>query len=70
MANISILNAFNRFWQHVVALVGKKADKDEVVDLTSEQTITGAKTFSNGVNVGDASITYDKTNKRLVISFD
>ena len=39
------------------------------MDLTSAQTASGVKTFSNGIKIGSASLTYDSTNKRLVISF-
>lgn len=38
------------------------------VDLTSAQTITGVKTFSNGITIGNATITHDTTNNRLVIN--
>lgn len=38
------------------------------VDLTSAQTITGVKTFSNGITIGNAAITHDATNSRLVIN--
>ncbi len=68
MANTSILNAFDRFWQHVVALVGNKADKDEVVDLTSDQLVSGVKTFENGIKIGDGLLY--KTTDGFVISFE
>lgn len=38
------------------------------VDLSSEQTITSTKTFSNGIKIGNATLTYDDTNKCLVVS--
>ena len=38
------------------------------MDLTSAQTASGVKTFSNGIKIGNATLTYDSTNKRLVIS--
>lgn len=34
MANASILAAFERMWQHVVAVVGNKADTDHTHDIT------------------------------------
>ena len=43
--------------------------EDEVVDLTSAQTITGTKTFPNGIIIGNAQLTYDSINERLIISF-
>ena len=30
MANASILAAFERMWQHIVSVLGNKADKSEV----------------------------------------
>ena len=41
----------------------------KAMDLTSAQTASGVKTFSNGIKIGNASLTYDSTNKRIVISF-
>lgn len=41
---------------------------DDSVDLTSDQVIDGVKTFSNGLKIGNATITHDIENKRLVIS--
>lgn len=38
------------------------------MDLTSAQTVSGVKTFSNGIKVGNATLSYDSTNKRMVIS--
>lgn len=38
------------------------------VDLSSDQTITGTKTFSNEIKIGNTTLAYDDTNKRLVIS--
>lgn len=39
------------------------------VDLTSAQTVSGQKTFTGGVKIGDALLTYDSTNKAIVITF-
>ena len=39
------------------------------VDLTSAQSISGQKTFTGGVKIGDALLTYDSTNKAIVITF-
>ena len=41
---------------------------DNYVDLTSAQTVSGVKTFSNGLKIGNATITHDITNNRLVIT--
>ena len=38
------------------------------MDLASDQSVSGVKTFTNGINIGNAMMTYDETNKRLVIS--
>ena len=68
MANQSIYNAFERMWSHVVALVGNQSDN--MVDLTSEQTVNGVKTFTNGINLGEfASLSYDSTVGAVVITF-
>lgn len=37
------------------AIFISKADNDNVVDLTSDQSITGEKTFVNGANIGNVS---------------
>ena len=39
-----------------------------IMDLTSDQTSTGFKTFTNGIKIGNATMTYDSENKRIVIS--
>lgn len=39
------------------------------MDLTSAQTASGVKTFSNGINVGSANLKYDADAGALVISF-
>lgn len=38
------------------------------MDLTSAQTASGVKTFSNGIKIGNTTMSYDSTNKRLIIS--
>ena len=38
-----------------------------VVDLSSAQTVSGVKTFSNGIKIGDATLTY--SSDKLIISF-
>ena len=35
MANKSILDAFERFWQHTIALVGTKADLSHIHNASS-----------------------------------
>lgn len=50
------------------ATIEEKLTLDSM-DLNSSQTATGVKTFENGIKIGDASLTYDLTNKRIVISF-
>lgn len=42
---------------------------EKFVDLTSDQTVSGVKTFSNGINIGDAVIAYDATAGALKITF-
>ena len=37
------------------------------MDLTSAQTVSGVKTFSNGIKIGNATFTYDSTTKRVEI---
>lgn len=39
------------------------------MDLTSAQTASGVKTFSNGVKIGNATLTFDSTNNTLVLTF-
>lgn len=46
MANTSIFAAFERMWQHVVALIGTKADADTVLPK-SGGTMTGTLTLSS-----------------------
>ena len=43
---------------------------DESVDLASPQTVSGVKTFSNGIKIGDATISYDTTKKAIVFNFE
>ncbi len=38
------------------------------MNLTSAQTASGVKTFTNGINIGNALLSYDSENQRLVIS--
>lgn len=64
MANQSIKAAFERFWAHVVIALSDK------VDLTSTQTVDGVKTFSNGIKIGDATVSYNSEDKALVINCD
>ena len=40
MANQSLYNAFERFWMHVVAAIGDKADVEELENLLPENTAT------------------------------
>ena len=39
------------------------------VDTSSDQTVSGVKTFSNGLQIGNAKLTYDSTAGALKISF-
>lgn len=39
------------------------------MDLTSAQTASGVKTFSNGINIGSANLKYDSSAGALTISF-
>lgn len=52
MANTSILTAFERFWQHVVAVVSTKADVDSIPAIDSTLSISGQVADSKAV--GDA----------------
>lgn len=63
MANTSIKAAFERMWAHIVLALSNK------VDLTSEETISGVKTFSNGMIVGEIELMHDNAENALVISF-
>lgn len=38
------------------------------MDLASDQTASGIKTFTNGINIGNALLSYDSENKRVVIT--
>ena len=42
---------------------------DNVMNLTSAQTAKGVKTFTDGIKIGSAKLTYDTTKGALVISF-
>ena len=55
--------------EQVDNMVANVADVNSIVDLTSEQTITGVKTFSEKIKIGGATLSYDSTNKRIAISF-
>lgn len=39
------------------------------MDLTSAQTASGVKTFSNGIKIGSATLSYNSTASALVLSF-
>ena len=36
MANTSILNAFERMWQHIVVKLGEKANTSDIADLQEQ----------------------------------
>ena len=38
------------------------------VDSTSDQTVGGVKTFADGIRIGNATVTHDTTNHRLIIT--
>lgn len=40
------------------------------VDKTTAQTISGLKTFSNGLKIGASTLAYDTTNQCITITFD
>lgn len=42
---------------------------DTFVNLSSAQTISGVKTFSNGIKIGSATLSYNSTASALVLSF-
>ena len=47
---------------------GMDLDLEKIMDLTSDQTATGVKTFANGIKIGNATMTYDSINNRIVIN--
>ena len=57
-------------------LVATKATQDgngnvitsTYVNLTEAQTISGVKTFSNGIKIGNATLSYSSTDEALVIT--
>ena len=65
MTNNSIRAAFERMWQHIVLAL---ADK---LDLTSDQTATGVKTFTNGIILGEngVKLIYDDTEGAMRFTF-
>lgn len=75
MANTSIRAAFERMWQHITLALSGKSDVDhthsDYVDLTSDQTATGVKTFTNGIEIGDEGVqlTYDAEEGAMRFTF-
>ena len=43
---------------------------DGYMDLTSDQTTSGVKTFSNGFKLGNATFTFNNDDNAVVIAFD
>lgn len=41
---------------------------DTFVNLSSAQTVSGVKTFSNGIKIGNATLSYSSTDEALVIT--
>ena len=41
----------------------------QIVGTTGTQTISGVKTFSNGIKIGDANFTYDSSTKSVKVTF-
>lgn len=63
-------NNLSTLWNKIQSYVNSRITVDSVVDLTSNQTITGKKTFSNGITIGDnVQLSYDSTEDALKISF-
>ena len=72
-SNISSLNSTVSSHTSSISTLNTKVNNLEnkvptnVVDLSSAQTVSGVKTFSNGIKIGSATIKYD--SNKLVISF-
>ena len=54
---------------------GAKNAKDALanlgaMDLETDQTVKGVKTFSDGIKLGEATVNYDKSKNRIAITFD
>lgn len=63
-------NNLSTLWNKIQSYVNSRITVDSVVDLSSNQTITGKKTFSNGITIGDnVQLSYDSTEDALKISF-
>ena len=61
---------FNTYVSDIDLIIDNKADIDNVVDLESNQIITGRKTFSQGIIIGNnAQLSYDNSEGALRISF-
>lgn len=58
--NSSIYDAFNRMWLHILAKISKCMP-------TENPTGTGTLTIDS-VRLGDATMSYDSTNKRIIIN--
>lgn len=50
MTNSSILNAFERFWEHVTTALGKKADIDHTHNIRIPRNLLDNSDFTNPVN--------------------
>ena len=44
------------------------SDMANLVDANSDKTIYGVKTFMDGIKIGNATMTYDSANNRIVIN--
>ena len=60
-------------WNKIQAYINDRLPVDSMVDFSSDQTVTGHKTFENGITIGtleeNAQIKYDNTVGALRISF-
>lgn len=62
------LNYTDGVTSNIQTQLNNKANASDVMDLTSDQIASGVKTFTNGINIGNALLSYDSENQRLVIS--
>ena len=61
--------AAGRIDENALYLTPDESNSD-YVDLDSDQTVAGVKTFSNGIKLGNATLNYSEDENALVISFE
>lgn len=67
MANTSILNAFERMWQHTVAALNNKSDKSDFTGHTGDSTVHITSTERENWNLAktNADSAYNLANSKL-----